>query len=57
MGTENVSLGEQEPENKTNNFRFCSLGRTAINWMMKCDRQGEMNNKLIKNEYILYSKC
>ena len=32
------------------------LGRTAINRMMRCDWQGEITYKFIKNEYILYSK-
>ena len=34
---ENDSLVKQEPENETNNFNRCSLGRTVLNWMMKFD--------------------
>ena len=37
---ENVSLGERDLENKTDNFGRSLLVRTVINWMMKCDRQG-----------------
>ena len=29
------------------NFGRCSLGRTAINWMTKCDEQGEISYKYI----------
>ena len=36
---ENVSLEEGDPENETNNFGRCSLGRTMINLMMKSDRK------------------
>ena len=38
--TENMSLGKQEPENETENFGRCLLGRTTINQMMKFVRRG-----------------
>ena len=51
-----MSLGEQEPENETDNFRSCSIGVTRINWMMKYDRRVEITYKYIKNEYNLCFK-
>ena len=47
IGMENVSLGEQKPENETDNFGRCSLGCTTINRMVKCDRQGGIPYKFI----------
>ena len=44
---ENMSLEEQETENRTENFSRCSLGRTVINRTMKCDQQKEITSKFI----------
>ena len=44
---ENVSLGDRETENETDNFGRSLLGCTAINRMIKCDRQGGFNYKYI----------
>ena len=35
----NDSLGGQEPENETDNFVRRSLGRSTLNWMVRCYRQ------------------
>ena len=37
IAVETDSLGGREPENKTDNFGCCLLGRAAVNWMIKCD--------------------
>ena len=34
-------------ENDTDNFGCCSLGRAALNWIMKCDWRWEVINKCI----------
>ena len=39
IASKNDSLSGQEPENETDNFRFCSQGCAMLNWMMKCDVQ------------------
>ena len=44
---DNMRLGYQYPENYTNNFGCSSLDHTAINWMMKCDRQWGITYKFI----------
>ena len=56
MGTENVSLGVQELENKADNFDCYFLEGFVVNWMIKCDEQWESNHKYIYNLYILRSK-
>ena len=53
---DSASLGEQEPENETNNFGRSSLGYTVKNRMMKCDRKEEITFKFYKNEYTLCLK-
>ena len=53
VGMEKDSLGELDRDNKTENFRCCSLGHITINWIMKCDWQGVITYKFIK-VYIRY---
>ena len=50
VGMEKDSLGEKKAENDTNNFGCWLLCHTAINWMMKYDRQGVITY----NFYIMY---
>ena len=47
MGMGNMSLGEREPENETDNFGRSSLEGVAANWMMKCDGRWEVNHRCI----------
>ena len=44
---ENVCLEEEDSDNETENYGHFSLGRIAINWMMKCDQQEEITYKFI----------
>ena len=39
IAVETDSLGGREPENETDTFVCFSLGRAAVNRMMKCDGQ------------------
>ena len=34
ISSENDSLGGREPENKTDNSGYCSLGHAMLNWIM-----------------------
>ena len=47
VGMKNVVLGGREPERETNKFGPSLLGRTEINRIMKCDRQGGITYKFI----------
>ena len=44
---DNYSLWGQETDKETDNFGRCSLGRVALNWMMKWDGRWEENHKCI----------
>ena len=55
MRMKNVSLGEQDTENKTDNLSRYSLEGPTINLMTKCDGQWEANHKYIFIVYILCS--
>ena len=37
IASDNDILGGREPENETDNFGRCLLGRAALNQMIKCD--------------------
>ena len=44
---ENMSLEEQDPDNKTNKFWLCSIGRTVLNRIIECDWREEITYKFI----------
>ena len=58
IAVETDSLGGREPENENDNFGRCSLGRVAVNWMMKCDGRLEVYYKKVYKITIFYvRKC
>ena len=52
-GMENISLGDLDPNNNTNNVIHFSLEPPRVNWTVKCDGLWEDNHKYIYNVYIL----
>ena len=52
----NMSLGEQDMFNETDNFSCYSLEVPKINWMMKSDKKLEADHNCVNMVYILCSK-